>query len=331
MVTCAKRKCRVRTNLDEDGFCPTHTTVNIDATVEEAAVHNCGTCKEAISEEEDSKALQCDSRNCKLWHHLTCTDIPETLYDLIHEHSEAGIYWLCPTCIKGDSVITITPNGSEVDERTICNKFKHGSCPHGISGKSEYKGKVCEFRHPKLCKKFVKYGQGGRFGCKHNERHCRHFHPLLCRNSVRHKKCLNQKCTFTHIKGTIRKEVAYVPQNELPSVPILSPCGVDDVLHASQYWASQNAVPRNASPSNQRPRGGTRQVPSTAKGNQGFLGRGVAQTWPPPEIVALQVQMKQLGDLVKQVLRVPFPYQENNSSPLNQYWPPLAVPQNQTQ
>ena len=102
------------------------------------------------------------------------------------------------------------------------------------------------------------------------------------------------------------------------------------MLYASQYWASQNMGPRNAPPSNQIPRVSSKQVPLSAKSNQGFLGRGKAQTQPMPEIIALQVQMKQLGDLVKQVLRVPFPYQEN-SSPLNQYWPPLPTPQDQTQ
>ena len=328
MVTCAQRNCRVRTNLGEDGFCPAHSTANNDAAIEEAVVHNCGICKESVSDDEDSKILQCDSTNCKLFHHLNCTDITETLFDLMHEYSEAGIYWLCPDCRNVNSVVNITPNGSEADERAICNKFKHGSCPHGISGKTEYKGKVCEFRHPKLCKKFVKHGQGGRYGCKHNDKHCRHFHPILCRNSVKHKKCLNQKCTFTHIKGTIRKER---PQNDLLLAPISTPSGADDMLYASQYWASQNMAPRNAPPSNQIPRVSSKQVPLSAKSNQGFLGRGKAQTQPMPEIIALQVQMKQLGDLVKQVLRVPFPYQENSPPHLNQYWPPLQTPQDQTQ
>ena len=98
---------------------------------------------------------------------------------------------------------------------------------------------------------FVKYGQGGGFGCK--QRDCNHFHPILCGNSVRHKKCLNQKCTFTHIKGTIRKEVAYAPQDEI--IPHLTPYGVDNVLHASQFWPPKNRGPTNAS-SYQRPPGG---------------------------------------------------------------------------
>ena len=78
MVTCAQRNCHVRTNLGEDGFCPAQTTVNNDAAIEEAVVHNCGKCKEAVSDDEDSKILQCDSANCKLFHHLNCTDITET-------------------------------------------------------------------------------------------------------------------------------------------------------------------------------------------------------------------------------------------------------------
>ena len=129
---------------------------------------------------------------------------------------DSGIRWLCPTCRENsissankvsDSESRDAPNsaGQKIPD-SVCSKLKYGKCPHGITGKTLYKGKTCEFLHPKFCKKFVKNGYGGRFGCKDSRENCQYFHPTLCRNSVKFKKCLNAKCTFTHLKGTVRKE-----------------------------------------------------------------------------------------------------------------------------
>ena len=125
--------------------------------------------------------------------------------------------------------------------------------------------------------------------------------------------------------------MAYAPKDVQPIIPHLTPYGVDNVLHPSQFWAPQNRGPINA-PSYQRPPGGIRQAqPNSDDGNKGFLGKGITQTQPSPEIVSLQVQMKQLTELVKQVLNVPLSYQRESTTPLNQYWPPLSVPQNLAQ
>ena len=41
------------------------------------------------------------------------------------------------------------------------------------------------------------------YGCTDLE--CRFLHPVLCRYSLRSSYCDNEKCTYTHLKGTKRK------------------------------------------------------------------------------------------------------------------------------
>ena len=81
MVTCCLKSCRKRTNLDNDGYCPDHSQSNTDV------MSNCGECKQAVSNERSSKAMQCEIEKCKVWFHLSCTNISEDLYDLINEAS----------------------------------------------------------------------------------------------------------------------------------------------------------------------------------------------------------------------------------------------------
>ena len=98
-------------------------------------------------------------------------------------------------------------------ERPICERLKKGLCPHGISGKTVHNGTVCDMRHPKRCKNFCRNGpRGCRFGTN-----CRYFHPLLCKSSVKERKCLNLQCRFTHLKFTKRYEVSYQNQRKQSS------------------------------------------------------------------------------------------------------------------
>ena len=220
MVTCCLKKCRKRTNLDTDGYCPDHTLNNAES-------ENCGKCGQAVPNDQSSKALQCENEKCKVWFHLSCTSIPDELYDMINDVSEdedAGIRWLCTSCrvkpLVPNTEATITEKGHANDgAKSICSKLKQGKCPHGISGQREVGGRVCEFSHPKFCKKFTRNGSGGRYGCKG----CDNFHPTLCRNSVRFRKCFNQKCTFVHLKGTQRKEYSEQPFPPSVQYPPLAP------------------------------------------------------------------------------------------------------------
>ena len=175
MVTCAIRSCRVRLNL-VDGYCVTHARTNHDEV--DTAQCLCGQCKELVPEDSSTKAIMCNAEKCKVWYHLSCTNLNEALYELINSASnddvDNGIRWLCPKCRCEDFTIALVPAEDPVIQistnKGVCNKLKHGSCPHGISGKTEHRGKVCDFLHPKLCKKYTRYGSGGRYGCKMTEK-----------------------------------------------------------------------------------------------------------------------------------------------------------------
>ena len=232
MVTCKERKCLKRKHLNEAGYCQDHA--EIQESNETQAPCKCGQCKLDVPDDEDTKALCCDSHDCKVWYHLDCTNISEQLYELFSEASknqDSGVCWICPQCRKDDPAIKLVPQSKDEVIQTVCNKLRHGTCPHGISGKTEYKGKVCEFSHPKLCRKFIKNGPGGRYGCKKSQDECPFYHPLLCQKSVKFRKCLDRKCSRYHLKGTIRKE--YQPSEPFP------PRASQSYVEKNQYGPQQ--------------------------------------------------------------------------------------------
>ena len=142
MVTCKERKCLKRSNLDMNGYCPSHA--RNDAEEPEVAV-KCGTCELDVPEDADTKALCCDSDDCKVWYHLNCTNISESLYELMNENSneDNGLRWLCHKCRNNDPVIKLTDaNPVNIPEKPTCNKLRHGTCPHGVIGKRLFKGEI---------------------------------------------------------------------------------------------------------------------------------------------------------------------------------------------
>ena len=103
-------------------------------------------------------------------------------------------------------------NGSEFHSKLlgvvkdrVCQKYKKGTCPHGLKGNKEHNGHVCEFEHPRYCRKFCRFGTQRKFGCNKGSE-CKYLHPVLCKFSVKSKLCTNRDCTFIHLKGTRRKE-----------------------------------------------------------------------------------------------------------------------------
>ena len=93
----------------------------------------------------------------------------------------------------------------KVVRERVCEKYKRGKCPHGLRGKKEHDGRICEFEHPKYCAKYCRFGAQRKFGCNKGS-DCKFFHPVLCKFSVKNKLCTNSECTFIHLKGTRRKE-----------------------------------------------------------------------------------------------------------------------------
>ena len=93
------------------------------------------------------------------------------------------------------------------DDIPICNHYKAGKCKHGR------KGENCEFRHPKPCRKLMQHGNKSPRGCNAGMK-CKSFHPRMCRASITKGKCFDNKCTFVHVKGTVRKKPNEEPNKE---------------------------------------------------------------------------------------------------------------------
>ncbi len=86
----------------------------------------------------------------------------------------------------------------------ICNLFKVGKCPHGLSGKTPTNGQSsCKMYHPKRCTKFIRNGTHRKYGCKRGDK-CMFFHPQHCPTSISDKSCYSNDCTLVHPVGTKR-------------------------------------------------------------------------------------------------------------------------------
>jgi hypothetical protein len=85
----------------------------------------------------------------------------------------------------------------------ICEGYKRNYCKHGRDGKTEVDGVPCKQLHPKKCYPWINAGTDSRLGCNKGK-DCDYYHPILCRNSVRYRRCLNAECTFAHLKYTKR-------------------------------------------------------------------------------------------------------------------------------
>ena len=119
--------------------------------------------------------------------------------------------------VSGDPIvpnnIQRTDQQKPQSQRPICYLYKQGKCPHGSSGNRVVNGQQCNYSHPRKCIKFCRFGQDINQGCTGL---CDLLHPILCRNSVRYKRCLSENCTFAHLMGTERYS-RQLNQNQYPS------------------------------------------------------------------------------------------------------------------
>ena len=104
-------------------------------------------------------------------------------------------------------------NKDENDETPVCQKYRRGTCPHGISGKTKVNNEICQFAHPKRCQKLCIYGPHSEMGCNKG-RECEFFHPILCRYALKYRRCINRQCRFTHIRGTRRYRARNENENQ---------------------------------------------------------------------------------------------------------------------
>ena len=130
-----------------------------------------------------------------------------------------GIVYVCsrcegtsqkPTPRAQEATVPQNPDHQQDDadkdedgEKVICQKYRRGTCPHGISGKTKVNNEICQFSHPKRCQKLCIYGPHSDMGCNKG-RECEYFHPILCRYALKYRRCVNRQCRFTHIRGTRR-------------------------------------------------------------------------------------------------------------------------------
>ena len=90
------------------------------------------------------------------------------------------------------------------DPETICPKFVAGECPHGVSGKTTKNGvAICELRHPKRCRKHMKFGADPEHGCNLGDS-CEFYHIPHCSSSLKDKTCYKKDCNRVHLVGTKR-------------------------------------------------------------------------------------------------------------------------------
>lgn len=111
---------------------------------------------------------------------------------------------------------TFDDNYRQHTNNSICYNYRKGKCRHGQSGNKLVYGQKCNFLHPQKCLKYCRFGHDKRQGCNGP---CDLLHPILCRNSVKYNKCLNENCTFAHLSGTER----YERQQILPQMKNFTP------------------------------------------------------------------------------------------------------------
>ena len=110
----------------------------------------------------------------------------------------------------------VVPGDRMSDPSTgICRKYRTGSCPHESRGNKLVGGGRCPYQHPRRCKKYCDFGFRDSRGCDKG-RHCNNFHPILCRYSLRNKKCLKVNCTFVHLREAAAGVGSAERRNEAP-------------------------------------------------------------------------------------------------------------------
>lgn len=103
---------------------------------------------------------------------------------------------------------TVDERGSSVRENKtaqkstqVCKHYLKKKCKHGM------KGEECEFLHPKLCRKYMKFGDKKRGGCKKGMG-CTYHHPALCWKASNGSQCRRETCKFLHPKGIKSKNTS---------------------------------------------------------------------------------------------------------------------------
>ena len=94
-ITCKVRSCKVRTLLNDAGFCKTHRKRDIN---ENKLYENCRECDELVK--FGQSGLTCDK--CEVWYHTACVRISEEQYACMVKNKESDtgpkFHWFCRFC-----------------------------------------------------------------------------------------------------------------------------------------------------------------------------------------------------------------------------------------
>jgi len=85
--------------------------------------------------------------------------------------------------------------GKQCPTLAVCKYYMNGQCQHGFSGRG------CKFEHPKICRRFEKFG---RRGCGLGSS-CPKLHRKVCFQLMRHGHCSKDQCSFLHPKQMVNK------------------------------------------------------------------------------------------------------------------------------
>lgn len=77
---------------------------------------------------------------------------------------------------------------------SICKHYLQKKCKHGR------KGEKCKFEHPKLCRRYLKFGRRAGSGCQKGSG-CDYHHPRLCWEYSKTGWCSRSECRFYHSRG----------------------------------------------------------------------------------------------------------------------------------
>jgi hypothetical protein len=113
-----------------------------------------------------------------------------------------------------------TPNNNTKSK--ICWRHEKGTCKYTN----------CKFDHPKKCRNITENGV-----CKYKN-NCKFYHPKICYSSINSRKCMNPRCSFVHIPGTVRPN----PENDIPRT----------TGNGSNKPKSENDIPRAMENGNKR-------------------------------------------------------------------------------
>ena len=119
---------------------------------------------------------------------------------------------------------------STEQKKKTCVYYTKNQCRHGM------KGKNCSYAHPVRCKKLMEFGTKSPAGCNLGKK-CSFFHPKMCPSSISKKVCFDEKCQFTHVKGTKRKVTMPTESSKSPS------CQASSTKFSSSVKGSDAAKP----------------------------------------------------------------------------------------